>query len=285
MDTYVTIQIPGGLEQIQIIEKAFDRIEAIDHKFNILEQNNALYAFNNSHSPVQDKEILDLIQTAIKIGSQTDGAFDITIYPLMKHWGFFDKSPSLPENKDIHRLLMHVGLDKLLLTDNQLSKSDTLTQIDLGGIAKGYAIKGALEVIKEAGIQSALIDAGGDIYALGELYGKPWKVGIRNPRGEGIIGSFNISDLAVVTSGDYERFFEKDGVKYHHILDPKTGYPARGLASVSIIADNPVIADVLSTAIFVMGKDKGLAFLEKTKLAEALIVTEDNQRFSTSGLQ
>ena len=285
MDTYVTIQIPGGVGQIPVIEKAFDRIETIDHKFNALENNSALYAFNQDHIPVTDKEILDLVRIAMDIGSQTDGAFDITIFPLVKRWGFFDKTPSVPDNRDIKQLLKHVGLDKLTLTETQLSKSDMLTQIDLGGIAKGYAIKEALEVIKEAGIQSALIDAGGDIYALGELYGEPWKVGIRDPRKEGVIGSFDISDLAVVTSGDYERFFEENGVRYHHILDPVTGFPARGLISVTVIADDPVYADALSTAIFVMGKEKGLDFLKKSKMAEAVLITDDNQIFTTKGLK
>jgi thiamine biosynthesis lipoprotein len=285
MDTYVSIQIPGGVEQIPIIEKAFDRIEAIDHKFNALEKSSAVYAFNQNQIPITDHEILELIRKAVDIGSQTDGAFDITIFPLMKQWGFFDKSPALPDEKDIQALLKHVGLNKLISTENRLSKSDSLTQIDLGGIAKGYAIKGALEVIKEAGIQSALIDAGGDIYALGQLYGKSWKVGIRDPRKEGVIGSFDISDLAVVTSGDYERFFEENGVRYHHILDPATGYPARGLTSVTIIADDPVDADALSTAVFVLGKDKGLAFLEKSKLAEAVLITDDNQIIMTNGLK
>ena len=122
-------------------------------------------------------------------------------------------------------------------------------------------------------------------YALGKLKGNDWKIGIRNPRGEGIIGTFDISDLAVVTSGDYERFFEQDGVRYHHILNPATGYPARGLASVTVITKDPAIADALSTAIFVMGQEKGLKFLETTGMAEAVIVTDDNQMFTTKGLR
>ena len=285
MDTYVTIQIPGGTEKIQIIEHAMNRIEAVDHKFNILEEGSELYQFNNGSGPVRDPEVLKLIRTALEIGEKTGGAFDITIYPLIKKWGFFSDNPSVPDSLTISRLLPHVGLDHLKWAPDRLVKDDPLTQIDLGGIAKGYAVGEAMRVIQSAGIQSALIDAGGDIYALGKLKGNDWKIGIRNPRGEGIIGTFDISDLAVVTSGDYERFFEQDGVRYHHILNPATGYPARGLASVTVITKDPAIADALSTAIFVMGQEKGLKFLETTGMAEAVIVTDDNQMFTTKGLR
>ncbi len=120
---------------------------------------------------------------------------------------------------------------------------------------------------------------------MGKLKEKDWKVGIRNPRGEGVIGVVEVSDLAVVTSGDYERFFEKDGVKYHHILNPKTGYPARGLTSVTVISPDPVFADAWSTALFVMGKEKGLELVEKTPNAETLMVTTEGEILYSSGLK
>jgi thiamine biosynthesis lipoprotein len=284
MDTYCTIQIPGGTEVIKTIEKAFDRIEEIEKKFNVVDPTNDLYEFNAESVPITDQEIIDLIESALIISKETYGAFDITIYPLIDLWGFFSDRPQLPKDDDIKKTLKHISYKYLSGYEEKINKSDNKTKIDLGGIAKGYAIKEAIDIIRSQGIESALIDAGGDIYAMGELNNKPWKVGIQNPRGEGVIGAFDISDLAVVTSGDYERFFEKDSTRYHHLLDPKTGYPARGLASVTVISSDPVRADAFATAIFILGKDKGLELAEKTTDLETLIITEDGDAFSSSGL-
>ena len=130
-----------------------------------------------------------------------------------------------------------------------------------------------------------MIDAGGDIYALGTNYGKPWVIGIRNPRGEGVAGTLELSDMAVITSGDYERFFETDGVKYHHILDPITGYPAEGIASVTVISPDPALADAWSTALFIMGKEKGLEILEDLQSLEVLMITDDGEQIYSSGMK
>lgn len=285
MDTYVTIQIPGDTGQLKVIEKAFQRIEEIDQKFNILDPSNPLYAFNMNNQTITDSEIVYLIHKALEVSAQTKGAFDITVYPLVKLWGFFGDSPALPADAAIQKLIKYVGYRQLVSTENGISKKNSHVQIDLGGIAKGYAVSEAVKVIKAEGVESALIDAGGDIYALGQLNGHPWKVGIRNPRGEGVIGAFDISDLAVVTSGDYERFFMKDGIRYHHILDPKTGYPARGVASVTIITADATLADALSTAVFVMGKDRGMAFIEGSDTIEGVIILNSGEIFSSSGLK
>ncbi len=285
MDTYVTIQIPGEIDRLAIIEKAFQRIEEIDRKFNVLDSTSQLFAFNQYNQPISDPEIIKLIQKAVNVSRETNGAFDVTIYPLIKLWGFFSETPALPKKKEILDRLPDVGYDQLIVSKGRIDKKNSHTQIDLGGIAKGYAVAEAVKVIRSSGVQSALIDAGGDIYAIGKIKGKPWKIAIRNPRGEGVIGTFDVSDLSVVTSGDYERFFEKDGVRYHHILDPKTGYPARGVASVTIITSDATLADALSTAVFVMGKDRGLNFLEKTELAEGVIVTDSGDIYSTKSLK
>jgi thiamine biosynthesis lipoprotein len=140
-----------------------------------------------------------------------------------------------------------------------------------------------VKTIRAAGVQSALVDAGGDIYAIGTLGGQPWKVGIRDPRGDGVIGSLDVTDLTVVTSGDYERYFEFNGVRYHHILDPKTGYPVQGLRSASIITTDATLGDGLSTAVFVLGKERGLAFLEKSRLAQGVIMDSTGAVTTTQG--
>ncbi|MFQ5866907.1 MAG: FAD:protein FMN transferase [bacterium] len=286
MDTYCTIQAVGPKKVVnRAISLALDRMEEIDKKFNVLDPNSPLYEFNNKNIPTTDQEILDLLKIAQQVSKESIGAFDITIYPLITLWGFYGDSPALPGKQKISEYLKKIGYKKLFIKNGKLTKLKEDIKIDLGGIAKGYAVSEAIKVLKEEGIKSALVDAGGDIYALGKLKGKDWKVGIRNPRGEGVIGVIEVSDLAVVTSGDYERFFEKDGVKYHHILNPKTGYPARGLTSVTVISPDPVFADAWSTALFVMGKEKGLELVEKTPDTETLMVTTEGEILYSSGLK
>lgn len=285
MDTYCTIQIPGDVEVLSAIEAAFDRMEEVDKHFNVLDSANALYRFNHNAEPITDEEIISLIEIALQVSNESDGAFDITIYPLIERWGFFNDSPSLPDKTEIEKLLQDIGYSNLIIERGRLEKYNKKVQIDLGGIAKGYAINEALKVLKASNIESALIDAGGDIYALGKLDGKPWKIGVRNPRGEGVIGLLEVSDQAVVTSGDYERFFEIDGTKYHHLLDPKTGYPASGLASVTVISSDPVLADAWSTALFIMGKEKGMTLAQKKSDLKTIMITTEGEIISSSDLK
>ncbi len=284
MDTYCTITVPGSPEVLPAIEAAFARIEEIDRKFNALRSDSPLYAFNRFTKPIVDEEIVSLVGTSLRVSEQSAGAFDITVYPLVEAWGFYSDTPALPDSARIDRILPVVGYEHIAVESGKLTKNNEHVQIDLGSIAKGYAVGEALRALKQKGIQSALIDAGGDIYALGTIHGKPWKIGIRNPRGEGNIGALELSDMAIVTSGDYERYFEREGIRYHHILDPRTGYPARGLASVTVISPDPTLADAWSTALFVMGREDGREAMEKVSGIETLMVTTGGEKFFTSGM-
>lgn len=285
MDTYCTIQAVGPRKPtLQAIGLALDRMEEIDKKFNALNPQSPVYKFNTEHVPITDQEILDLFRIAQIISQESKGAFDCSVYPLIKLWGFYEDTPALPENKKITECLKNIGYQNLILKENTLVKQTDAMGIDLGGIAKGYAVQEAAQVLKKQGITSALIDAGGDIYALGKLKGKPWRVGIRRSRGEGIMGVLEVSDLSVVTSGDYERFFEKDGIRYHHLLDPKTGYPAKELISVTVVSQDPVFADAWSTALFIMGEIEGMEIVERTEQIEALMVTSQGEILYSSGL-
>ncbi len=285
MDTYCTIQVPGGIEVLTVIEKAFGRIEEIDAKFNALNPESPLYDFNNNNTPIVDEEIIALVQKALDVSKTSEGKFDITIFPLVELWGFYGESPSLPCQEKINDLLEIVGNRNLVIENGQLIKKKEEVKIDLGSIAKGYAIGEAKKVLERAGITSGLIDAGGDIYALGTNYGKPWVIGIRNPRGDGVVGALEASDMAVITSGDYERFFEKDGMKYHHILDPDTGYPARSMVSVTVISPDPALADAWSTALFILGKDKGLKIVDGLQAIQTFMITGDGEKIHSSGMQ
>jgi thiamine biosynthesis lipoprotein len=285
MNTAVTIQLPGDPSVRKLSEKAFDRMEEVDRKFNVLSTESPIYHFNYENVPITDPEILALVETSLELSRESGGAFDVTVYPLVDLWGFFRDAPAVPAQADIAACLKRVGWGQLRIEGGSLRKLNSDVEIDLGAIAKGYAVGEAVKVLKDEGVTSALIDAGGDIYAIGEVYGRPWKVGIRKPRGEGVVGVLDVSDLTIVTSGDYERYFEKDGVRYHHILDPASGFPADGLMSVTVICDDPVQGDGLSTALFVMGAEKGMELVEDLDGVESIMVTKDGKVLISQGLK
>jgi thiamine biosynthesis lipoprotein len=214
----------------------------------------------------------------------TEGAFDITIEPLIALWGFYGDAPALPDDTAIQACLRKIGYKHLRIVDGRLVKDDAAVRIDLGGIAKGYAVAQAIDVLKAKGISSALIDAGGDVYALGQRGAELWKVGIRSPRGDEILGFMEVHDMAVMGSGDYERFFMHNGRRYHHIFDPRTGYPARGLRGTTLLHTDPMLADAWNTALFVLGPEKGRALVEKLPAMEAVMISDTGKVMLTSGL-
>ncbi len=286
MDTYVTIYAVGPKEiTSKAISLALDRMQEIDVKFNSLNPKSPIYAFNHSGETITDPEIIDLIKVALGVSKETDGAFDITVAPLLEVWGFYTKSPHLPQNQEIKDALSNVGYKHLLLSNGELKKDNPGVRIDLGGVAKGYAIIQAVRVLKAQGVASALIDAGGDVYAIGKKGRKLWKVGITNPHGQDLLGYVEVEDLAVMGSGDYERFFIQNGKRYHHIFDPKTGYPTQGVTGVTLIYADPVLGQIWAKIPFLMGAKKGLEILEKIPGMEAIIVITSGEILYSSGLK
>jgi FAD:protein FMN transferase len=285
LDTVCKIQVPGEKERIKSIEKAFTRIEEIDKKFNALNPESQIYKFNNSNISITDPEIVQLAQTALKVSEITQGAYDITVFPLVEAWGFYTENPALPDSHVVTEALSHVGYKLLKIENGTLVKLRDDVKIDFGSIAKGYAVGEAVKSLINDGIKSALVDGGGDIYALGKNYGKLWKIGIKNPRGDGVAGALDMEDMTAVTSGDYERYFEKDGIRYHHILDPRTGYPARGIESLTVLSNDATLADAWSTALFVLGKDNALELAKKMKSFEILIIDDNGEKFVSPGLE
>jgi thiamine biosynthesis lipoprotein len=285
MDTYVTVFAIGPQSKtLPAINAALDRMQAVDAKFNSRNPASPVYAFNRQNIPITDREILGLVALALQVARDTDGAFDITVAPLIELWGFYGESPRLPDPDAIRRCLDQVGYGRLVLAEDELRKERADVQIDLGGIAKGYAVGQAAKELKDRGVTSALIDAGGDIYAIGRKVDQLWKVGIRKPRGDAILGYLEVEDLAVMGSGDYERFFMSGGKRYHHIFDPKTGYPADGLSGTTLVHPDPAVADAWNTAIFVLGPEKGLALVERIPGMEAVMVTSSGKIIYSSGL-
>ncbi len=221
-----------------------------------------------------DVELASLLDRALRVAEASGGAFDPTVGPLVDLWPL-DEMVALPETGAIEDALdrvdhARVGVD----TAAGLLAIPPGFAIDLDGIAKGYAVDRAIDALREHGIEAALVDAGGDIGLLGASpSARGWRVGVKHPREEGILGVVTLSEGSVATSGDYQRYVTIDGVRYHHLLDPATGYPTRGVLSVTVIAPRATEADAFATAVFVLGPERGLALVEASDGVEAVIVT------------
>ncbi|MFA6129727.1 MAG: FAD:protein FMN transferase [Candidatus Omnitrophota bacterium] len=229
---------------------------------------------NRSGSLKVSPDTFYIIRKAKELCQASAGAFDITVAPLVDLWGFTNQQYKLPGEDSIKNTLKLVGCDKIILheKDNVVEFKFPGMKIDLGAIGKGFAIDCAVKILKENNINSCLINAGGQVYALGEKSGSPWKVAIQNPRKPEITGTLELKDKSASTSGDYEQFFFENGKRYCHIIDPKTGYPVTGgVSSVTVVADSGLEADALSTAVFVLGKNRGEELLKKFPRATAKI--------------
>ncbi len=218
-----------------------------------------------------------ILKKAKEFWQLTEGAFDISVGPLVHLWGFTDKRYTMPRDEEIKKTLNLVGSDKISFNErnNVVKFSVSGMKIDLGAIAKGYALDCAVKKLKENNVKSCLINAGGQIHALGDKSGEPWIISIQHPRGKESRGVLKLTDKAVATSGDYEQYFIKESKRYAHILNPKTGYPAdSGVISATVIANDGLTADALATAIVVLGKEKGESLVKRFPGVEAKIIEE-----------
>jgi thiamine biosynthesis lipoprotein len=285
MDTYVTISaFAPGPKAEAALDSAFVRLEEISHTFNHLDSTSPIYAFNERNVPITDPEVIHVLQAAQRISVLSGGAFDVTVEPLVRLWGFYDSCPALPQQRQIDSCLKFVGYQNLVVDSDRVTKTNSETRIDLGGIAKGFGLVEAARVLRHAGVDSALIDLGGDVYAIGRKGNERWKVGVRNPRGEGVVGVVALHDLAAVTSGDYERFFfGPDSVRYCHILNPHTGWPARGFCSTTVLMRDPLLAQGFSKVLFILGPE-ALRLADSTEHFEALLLTDSLKVITSEGL-
>lgn len=292
MNTLISIKVFSSDANLakQALDEAFNefkRIEALTDKFaekNLPDpEKSDVYRINQNAGikpVIVSVDTLLLLDKSIQYAELSEGAFDITIGPVMELWGFGQDQKSVPEDNELKNKLSLVGYEQIII--NQEEKTVFLPkkgmEIDLGGIAKGYATDSAVKKLKELGITSAMINAGGNVFALGSKPdGSPWLTGIQDPRDASkIVAVVKLIDSAAVTSGDYERNFIEDGVLYHHILDPSTGKPARQGISATIVAPNATDADILSTAYFVLGYNKGMRNFYNTNKVNVLFI--DNKQ-------
>ena len=244
----------------------FTQIRQIEGLLSKYDPGSEISKLNKTGFLKASRDTFYIIKRSKEFWRESNGAFDITVAPLVDLWGFTEKKYRVPGDKEIKDALKLVGSDKIILNeaDNVIKFELSGMKIDLGGIAKGFAVDCAVKKLKESGIKSCLINAGGQIYCLGGKLGNPWKVAVRNPRGKGFIDYLELKDRAVSTSGDDQQYFLSGGRRYPHIINPRTGYPAdSGVISVTITADDGLTTDALSTAIFVLGKEKGKVLVKK----------------------
>ena len=269
MDTFMTVAAYGKNTKSAVYE-ASHRIMDMSAELDVTEPDSALSLYNTGTVEVQSEYMDAIIQAAQLPAELTGGAFDVRLYAVMAAWGFYDGYYRMPDKTELEALLAEKN------------------EFDFGGIAKGYAADVAAEVMRRHDIKSALITLGGNIYAIGKNEnGKPWRIAVQDPSDmSGFAGILKLSDTSAVTSGAYQRFFEQDGVVYHHIIDPRTGYPAEsGLASVTVISQSSALADGLSTGLFVLGHDRALeVWRENRELFDLVLIKDGGEITITAGL-
>ncbi len=286
MDTYMTVTAYGKNAE-NGVNKAVDEINRLETVLSAEKQESDIYKLNETGSGTLSTDTKNIVSKALEINKTTNGAFDISIYPLMVKWGFTTQKYNVPSKNEISKLLKDVDSSKIIFDEKSGNiKLKENMKIDLGGIAKGYTSSRVMQIFKECGVTSGLVSLGGNVQALGtKTDGTAWQIAIENPdKSSDYIGVVSVKDKAVITSGGYERYFEKNGKTYHHILDPETGYPAEsGLKSVTIVSDDGTLADALSTSLFVMGKEKALDYWREHKNEFDTVLVEDNGDITITG--
>ncbi|MDH4210491.1 MAG: FAD:protein FMN transferase [candidate division WOR-3 bacterium] len=246
-------------EIIDVLDLELTRLDSL---LNYFSDKSLLSELNRNSRVKAPSDIVFLVTLSDSVSRLTGGLFDITIAPLLEIWGFYLGEPKMPGAGEISRAIGLVDYTKIQIKEDSIIIEPGM-RVDLGGIAQGFAADRAADILRQNHVKSAIIDIGGEIITIGRSPEKrPWRVGIRNPRGGGVIETIDMKDSAVSTSGDYEKFFIIGNQRHPHILNPHTGLPAKEFASVTVCADNAAFADAMSTAIAVMGATRGIQFLD-----------------------
>jgi len=285
MDTIMNLTIYA--ENDLLLDQAALLISDLEQKFSVTLKDSEIHTLNQNGSVVLSEDTSVLLSDTLALCADTKGKLDISIYPVLKTWGFTTGKYRIPSDEELSLLLKNVDYSSILLNDNTVVLPPSM-QIDLGSTAKGYTGRRLKAFLKEHGVTSALLDLGGNIQTLGSKPdGSPWRIAVKDPSApDSILGTLSLHDLAAVTSGGYERYFiGEDGNTYCHILDPFTGKPAdTDLLSVTIVGQDGLLCDALSTALFIMGLNDAFLYYQQQEDFEALFVTADHKLYITEGL-
>lgn len=285
MDTFMKFDIYGGTSEWAMKEVIND-IKELDKELSTTDTGDIGLLNEYGEHCISDVAREPLTRS-LELCGELDGALDITVYPLVEEWGFISGDYNIPSESRIKELLKHVDYKKVEVDELGATLPEN-TKVDLGAVAKGYAADKCLEDIKNEGAKAAILNLGGTIATYGNKPdGTMWKVGIADPdNSTDYFGYLSCGDTVVSTSGGYERSFKgEDGKTYIHIIDPKTGYPVdNGIKSLSVVADSGIYADALSTALYVMGRDKAVEYYSEHKDFDLIMLTDDNKMYISSGI-
>ena len=290
MDTYMTVKAYGSNGDAAV-DAAVDEINRLDALLSTGKKDSEIGQINANNGGQLSEDGAVLMERSLELYKSTNGAFDVAIYPVMKAWGFTDGNYQVPD-ADILKATLELADPSLIDYDKETStvsfQKDGV-QIYFGGIAKGYTSSRIMDIYREKGVTSGLVNLGGNAQVFGtKPDGSLWRVAVQSPDSEDeYLGVLETKDKAIITSGGYERYFEKDGVTYHHIIDPSTGYPAdNGLISVTIVSADGTLADGLSTSLFVMGKDKAVDYWKAhSDEFDMILLTDDEKLYVSEGIK
>lgn len=290
LDTAITLKVYGS-KRVVVLKKLEDKINELDDMLSTGKETSEVSRLNRGGEAVLSPTMANLVKRSLDIYKKTDGLFDITIYPLMELWGFPTKNYRVPSEKEIEEKLKLVGSDKIDFNEEtrKISFKNKGMEIDFGGIGKGYITDELVKILTDEKVESAIINLGGNVFGFRKKPdGSLWNIAIRDPNEpDKYMAAIRLEDSAVITSGGYERYFEENGVIYHHILDPRTGKPSEsGLKSVSIISKDGTLADALSTSLFIMGEEKAIGYWkENGSNFDILLMTNDNRLLVSAGIK
>ena len=283
MDTVMTLEAYGQNADAAL-DEAVAEIERLDALWSIASSDGEIAQLNAEKQITASADTLALLTRAKEISAATDGLFSTTIAPLMEAWGFTSGDYRVPDEAELSALLAHVDDEEIAISDSTVTiPADA--NVDLGGIAKGFTSARVMEIFRENGVENGILSLGGNVQALGtKPDGSLWRVGLQDPADErALFATLELTDKAVITSGAYERNFEQNGITYHHIIDPRTGYPAEsGLSSVTIVSDDGTLADGLSTALYIMGKEAAVEFWRSNRDDFDMVLLADDGAVTVS---
>jgi thiamine biosynthesis lipoprotein len=290
MGTRISVELWHDDQQMGelAVELVMDEFRRLDNKLSPYKERSELALVNRMATETDvtiSEELFDLLTASQHYAELTDGAFDITFASIGHQYDYrAGKKPDLETTRETLPLIDYRHI-QLSTAERSVKFRRAGVRIDLGGIAKGYAVDRGIELLRQRGITHALISAGGDSRIIGDHNGRPWHIGIRAPRNsEAMAAVLPLTDTALSTSGDYERYFETDGIRYHHIISPKTGHSANKVQSVTILGPNATRTDALSTSVFVMGAKAGMAMINRLEDVEAVIIDNQGEMLISSGL-